>query len=230
MILPGKGIVLSFVPYSETSVVVKIFTEEFGVLSFMVNGARKPRSPISMAHLQPGNVLEMVMYYRESAGLQRIKEVRCVPVLHGIQTDVLKMTVVQFMMEIVSSTLNEGFVGEGLFGYCEEYILHLNETNDSLALVPIHFLIRFAETLGMEPDTDLMAQEPGWQDDFQFRNREVEYLYKNLKGIELGRTKAQAVPKMLRTALLEDLLQFYRMNILISKTVHSYRVLKEVLS
>jgi DNA repair protein RecO (recombination protein O) len=230
MLLRGKGIVLSFVPYSETSVVVKIFTEEFGVLSFLVNGARKPRAAISMAHLQPGNVLDLVMYYKESSGLQRLKEVRCQPVLHGIQTSVSKMTVVQFMMEIVSSTLKEGFVGEGLFEFCEKAILHLNETNESIALLPSHFLILFAETLGMEPDTVMEVHESDWQDDFRFRNPQVEELYSELKRTDLVRTKTQAVPKALRTALIEDLLQFYRMNILASKSVHSYRVLKEVLA
>jgi len=50
-----RGIVLRAVKYGETSLVVTIFTEEFGIQSYLVNGVRSTRSArIKAASFQPG--------------------------------------------------------------------------------------------------------------------------------------------------------------------------------
>ena len=58
----SKGIVLRTVKYGETSVIVAIFTEIFGLQSYLVNGVRvASKKSASKANLfQPSAILDLV--------------------------------------------------------------------------------------------------------------------------------------------------------------------------
>jgi len=73
-----KGIVFRTVKYGETSIVVTIFTELFGVQSYLVNGVRtSSRKGSGKANLfQPAAILDLVVYHNELKQLNRIKEFR----------------------------------------------------------------------------------------------------------------------------------------------------------
>ena len=76
MIAKTKGIVLRSVKYGETSLVVTVFTELFGLQSYMVNGVRTTsKKGTSKASLfQPSAILELVAYHNEFNNLQRLRE------------------------------------------------------------------------------------------------------------------------------------------------------------
>ena len=58
-----KGIVLRTIKYGETSVVVTIFTELFGIQTYMVNGVRTTEKSSAKAnYFQPGAILDLVVY------------------------------------------------------------------------------------------------------------------------------------------------------------------------
>ena len=71
-----KGIVLRTVKYGETSIIVTIFTELFGVQSYLVNGVRtSTKKGTGKASLfQPSAILDLVVYHNELKHLNRIKE------------------------------------------------------------------------------------------------------------------------------------------------------------
>ena len=71
-----KGIVLRAVKYGETSLIVTMFTELFGLQSYLVNGVRtSTKKGSGKANLfQPTAILELVVYHNELKHLNRIKE------------------------------------------------------------------------------------------------------------------------------------------------------------
>ena len=62
-----KGVVLRTLKYGETSVIVTIFTELFGIQSYIVNGVRvSTKKGSGRANLfQPSAILEMIVYHNE---------------------------------------------------------------------------------------------------------------------------------------------------------------------
>src|SRR5690606_29057900 len=90
MLHKTRGIVLKATNYSESSVVAQVFTEKFGLQSYMVNGARKPKAKIGTTLLQPLHLLDMVVYHRPNASLQRISEARQKPAFQTIPYDIGK--------------------------------------------------------------------------------------------------------------------------------------------
>ncbi|MBL7720826.1 MAG: recombination protein O N-terminal domain-containing protein, partial [Chitinophagaceae bacterium] len=62
-----KGIVLRTVKYGETSVIVTLFTELFGIQSYLVNGVRaSSKKGTGKANMfQPAAILDLVVYHNE---------------------------------------------------------------------------------------------------------------------------------------------------------------------
>ena len=63
MICQSQAIVLNKINYSNSSLICKIFTVEFGKVSIIAKGARKKTSPNS-ALLQPLNIIDVIYYYK----------------------------------------------------------------------------------------------------------------------------------------------------------------------
>lgn len=60
--------------YSETSIIARIYTEKFGLLSFMVKGVRSAKSKSKASMMQPLSLLDLEFQYHENRGLLYIKE------------------------------------------------------------------------------------------------------------------------------------------------------------
>src|SRR5688572_15814511 len=103
-----KGIVLKAVKYGETSLIVTIFTELFGVQSYIVSGVRtSTKKGTGKANLfQPTAILDLVVYHNELKHLNRIKEFRWYYLYKHIFSDVPKNAVALFMIELLTKCLN----------------------------------------------------------------------------------------------------------------------------
>ncbi|MBK9016857.1 MAG: recombination protein O N-terminal domain-containing protein [Saprospiraceae bacterium] len=59
MLIKTRGIVFKAKKYSETSVIVDVFTEEKGLRSYIVSGVRSKRPTVSAGLLQPMTPVEL---------------------------------------------------------------------------------------------------------------------------------------------------------------------------
>jgi len=69
-----KGMVFRTVKYGETSLIVTVYTELFGVQSYLVNGVRTStkKGPGRANLFQPAAILDLIVYHNELKHLQRI--------------------------------------------------------------------------------------------------------------------------------------------------------------
>ena len=91
MIIKTKGIVLSYIKYGETSIICKIFTETISIQTFIINGIRKSKSK-NIALYQPLTILDLVIYHKESSGIQRIKEAKLDVIYKTLHLDIKKIS------------------------------------------------------------------------------------------------------------------------------------------
>ena len=73
MIYKTRGIVLRTVDYSDTSLIAKIYTEQFGIQSYLIKGAHRKNASIKANLFQPLALLELVVYKKEKKQLQVLK-------------------------------------------------------------------------------------------------------------------------------------------------------------
>src|SRR5690606_4021138 len=153
-----RGIVLKTTNYSESSVVVQIFTEKFGLQSYMAQGARKPKSKIRSVLFQPLHLLDMVVYHRENASLQRIAEARKMPAFQRIPYDISKSTMVLFLNEMLYKSLRQQSPDEPLFNFVFNAVSWLDTLEKTPPNFHLFFLLKLSRYLGFCPAAPKIGQ------------------------------------------------------------------------
>ena len=148
MLYKTKGVVFRFTKYGETSVIATVFTEEFGLQSYMVNGVRSKNSKSKIALYQPLTLLEMVVYHRENANLNRIKEIKCLHPYHTIHRDVTKSSIAMFITELLNKTVKEESHARELCEFLISSLITLDSLTENVANFHLIFLIRLSRFLG----------------------------------------------------------------------------------
>src|SRR6188768_1950073 len=129
-----KGIVLRSIKYGETSMVVTIFTELFGVQTYMVNGVRSSKKSSSKAnHFQPAAILDLVVYHSDNRSMQRIKEFSWEVLYENLLSDVIKNCIASYMAELIQKCLKQPEANNDLYIFCEESFLQLDKANKTVA-------------------------------------------------------------------------------------------------
>lgn len=163
MIQKTKGIVLRSIKYGETSLVVSIFTELFGLQSYMVNGVRtatKKGTP-KASLFQPASLLDLVVYHNEFRNLQRLKEFKWAHLYQHIYADVPKNAVALFMVELFSKCVKEPETHAELFYFFEDTLLHLDTANEIVtANFPLYFALHLPAFFGFKISDEYSDDKP----------------------------------------------------------------------
>jgi len=140
---------LRTIKYGETSIIAHIFTELFGIQSYLVNGVRTAGKTSKAHFFQPSSILEMEVYHNELKNLQRIKDLKWNVLYKNIFSDIIKNCVALFMVELLQKCLKQPETNEGLFHFCEDAFLELDiADNEMTANFPIYFSLQIAQILG----------------------------------------------------------------------------------
>jgi DNA repair protein RecO (recombination protein O) len=146
-----KGIVLRTVKYGETSLIVTIFTESFGIQSYIINGVRSSSSKgAGKANLfQPAALLDLMVYHNELKNLQRIKEFKWAFLYQNIFFDVVKNSIALFMIELLHKSLKQPEANADLFHFVEDAFIHLDQaTPGVVANFPLYFSLHLMNLYG----------------------------------------------------------------------------------
>lgn len=170
MLHKTRGIVFRFTKYGETSIIVNIFTGLFGLQSYIVNGARSKSGNNKIALYQPLTLLELVVYYREHANINRIKEAKCFYPYQSIPVDIRKSASAMFINEVVNKTVKEESHALELCNFISDSLITLDNMKVNVENFHIVFLLKLSRLLGFgahhvrevmgvratDPDTELL--------------------------------------------------------------------------
>lgn len=244
MIHKTKGIVIRVVKYGETSLIVSMFTELFGIQSYLVNGVRtSSKKGSGKANLfQPASILDLIVYHNELKNIQRIKEFKWAHLYQHLFFDVIKNSVAVYMIELLQKTLKQPEPNADLFNFVEDAFLHLDRTSQVvLANYPLFFALqlsgfygfRFSDTYSVNnhildlKEGEFIAEQPSHS---HFLEGEYSYvtsqLLKVLQPHELNEIRLN---KETRRILLHAYQTFYSLHIPDFGTLKTLTVLQEVL-
>lgn len=151
MDIKTKGIVLHTVKYSETSVIVRMYTERLGLVSYIVNGVRSSRTTAKAAMMQPLTLLDLDITHRDNKNLQRIKEYRRAYTYKALPFDTVRTAMGLFILEVVSKSLKEHDANEEMFHFVYDCFVHLDEMAVVNHDYHLQFLVYYAVYLGFPP-------------------------------------------------------------------------------
>ena len=149
--LSTKGIIFRTVRYSESSLIVEVFTQEKGLVSFFMNGAFKKASLRLPSILQLANQIELVAYYNESKNLHRIKEVSVSKIYTRINQDIHYSAISTFILEISRQCIRDSSAHPELYFFLENSLTKLDDAQTLDSNYHIHFLVQFSHYFGFFP-------------------------------------------------------------------------------
>lgn len=219
MLFKTRGIVFRFTKYGETSIIVNIFTEMFGLQSYIVNGVRSKSSKNKIALYQPLTLLDLVVYHKENANVLRIKEIRCLHPYVTIHQDIRKSAIAMFLNEIVNKAVKEESHAEELCSFMIDSFIALDEiaSPENFHLI---FLLKLSRFLGFGPQTNDEVLD-GWMLD-----KDEEALLKKLLTAEYD--QVMPMSQLSRRNVLDALLRFYATHSENFGEIRSVQVLKEM--
>lgn len=240
MLYKTRGIVFKTTNYSESSVVVQIFTEKFGLQSYMINGIKKPKSKIKLNSLQPLHLLDMVVYHKPTSSIQRVSELRHQPVFLTIPYDIVKSSIILFLNEVIYKSLKQHEEDEVLFEFLFHSIEILDSMSTGLANFHLYFLLRLTRFLGFYPDMT-QAKEGAYFDlmDGKYVSQQPPHtlflepvyasVWTNIIQSNYDDLENLKISASVRKYLLEKVLAYYKCHIEGFGQVRSHEVLEEVL-
>ncbi|TDE13757.1 DNA repair protein RecO [Dyadobacter psychrotolerans] len=230
MLYKTRGIALSYIRYRESSIIAKIYTELFGIQSYIINGVRSSSSKTNrIALFQPLTLLDLVVYHKgKQDNVHRISEIKCFHPFASLPYHVTKSSLALFVTEILGKTLKEEEANEPLFEFIEHSVLYLDEADKGFENFHIQFLLQLASYLGfgIENLHDLEREIKSHHFPQIADKTELDATEKLLQGgygtlVTLDRTR--------RISILEKILFFYKIHIDQLGEIRSLEVLSEVL-
>ena len=240
-----KGIVLRTVQYGETSVITAVYTELFGLQSYIIKGVRQStkKTQSKQMYFQPGAILEMEVYHNSLKNLQFIKEYKWHYLYNKVLFDVVRNAIAQFMIELFHQSIKQPEGNPELFYLLEGSLLEADKGADAIvANLPLYFILHLSTELGFQLQGNYSIETPVFDlHEGAFINNEpvnsnfvtgffaetiskiqsIQF-YNDLENIKLNR--------QMRAQILNALLQYISYHITDFKELKSLPVLKEVLA
>ncbi len=107
VLVQAQGIVLHRLRHGETSLILNVFTREFGKIGLMAKGARGKSKLASSAGLELFNEAQFVFYRKPTRDLQMLKEWALNAAHSPLREDLDRLTVGSAIMELLSRCLHE---------------------------------------------------------------------------------------------------------------------------
>lgn len=235
-----EGIVLQSVRYGDTSLIVRVFTRNFGLKSYMVKGVFNRTSKSRAALFQNLNLIQYVEAGKPNKStLGYLKDVQLSTIYQSIPFVMNKSAILMYVSELLTKTITEQEQNAALYDFIFRSLQWLDLVERDYANFPLFFTLELTRHLGFYPKTnhetgfcfDMM--EGSFAHDYPIHpyyfNAETAALLTRF--LNLGIDEACRLPfrASQRRELLDGLIVFMRLHAPVMKDFRSHEVLKAVL-
>ncbi len=240
MLYKTRGIVFRTIKYSDNSSITILFTEQFGLRTYMIKGLGGKKSSLKKGAIQNLNLLNLVVYEKEKNNLQTIREIENVIPYQKIPFDIRKTSVLMFLNELLYHSVKEEAANHDLFNFIFNGLLMFDEMETGTENFHLQFAVGLTRYLGIYPRNNYSEnnrffdlQEGVFVHDEPFHTNFLnKELSQKLSQMQIGVEYNQHLfmNAAARNELLERLLLYYKLHIPSFGEIKSHRVLKDVLA
>lgn len=229
MLQKTRGIALSYLRYRESSIIARVYTEEFGLQSYLVNGVRSAKSKNNrIALFQPLTLLDMVVYYKADRDLHRLSEVKTNVPFQSLPFEVAKSTIALFVTEMLNKVLKEEAGSPVLFRFLVDAVLFLEEAKSNYENFHLTFLLKLSFFLGFGPESAREFEGQLRENSYPFLpDDEQETALNTMLRRPFG--TPISISRASRNDVLDALVAYYQIHVDTLGEVKSLPVLREVL-
>lgn len=239
MLAKTRGIILHQVKYSDSSMIVSIYTREFGRTAYAVRGANNKKSTCRAALLQPLSIVEIDVRHNAKKEIQTIKDIRVAVPFFQLPYNPVKSSLALFVAEVLHKTVKHSEQDEALYAFIEESVCHLDTLNEGIGNFHLVFMAGLAARLGFAPYAenekgdryfDMMngvfnAQRPEHIHFLEGRKAEV---FKHIMELNYDHLDTLVMNREYRADLLNNFLTYYELHIPGFQSIKSVDVLHKI--
>jgi DNA repair protein RecO (recombination protein O) len=241
MLHKTKGIIFKTTDYGDNSMIVQVYTEKFGLQSYIINGVKKPRAKISSNMLQPLYLLDMVVYHKANSNINRVTELKNSPLLQNIPYDLTKTAIVLFLNEVLYKAVKHQDADQNLFGFIFHTIEWLDNQHNGVANFHLLFMIKLTQYMGFYPEQNqnIKAEFFDMKEGMfiRYKPEHTSYLspphthnFNKLLQCSFEDMYQLKLTNNERRYLINKMLEYYALHIENFGNVKSHEILEEVLS
>jgi len=228
------GIVLQKIDYSETSLIIKVLTADYGLKSFIFQGAKRKNKKGQL--VAPLSILAITYFQRKESDLAKISAVELDVIFKEIPFNPIKSSVVFFMNEILQKTIKEEESNPELFEFIK-HILQVLDAQSNISNLPIKFLLELLKYLGYYPIIEENAQFFDYLNGKLTKNEPNHPNYMSGENIDYLRQlfntpltdQTLKIPSKNRHQILANVLDYYKAVLGDFKNLKSLDVLEAIL-
>jgi len=240
MLYKTRGVVLRTIKYSDNSGITTIFTEKFGLRTYMIKGLGRNKTSLKKGSIQNLNLLNLVVYEKEKNNLQTIKEIESIIPYHTIPFNIRKTSVIMFLNELLYHSIKEEVANQFLFDYVYHGLLEFDELETGIENFHLQFVVGLTRFLGIYPRNNYSNQNQYFdlQEGVFVSDQPMHSNYLNIElseKLSLMQQGPECLDRLFlnssaRNELLERFLLYYRLHLPSFGEIKSHQVLREILA
>ena len=224
MLHKTRGIVLYSIPYNDKYIIISMYTEDFGRISYMASNTRGRKSKISRSLLQPLSILDMEVEHLNNRDLQRIKEAKSGLAITQLYYHPLKNALSLFLSEVLYRIIQEKEANLPLFDYLYNSIKWLEIADKGVANFHLAFLFQLSTYLGIHPNNN--SYKAGSFFDMRngvfseslpehngYLNKEDSVVFGRLLRINYENMALYSFTRQERAGIIRHIIEYYRIHL-----------------
>jgi len=227
----SRAIALTYLKYSESSIIVKIFTEEHGLQTFIVKGVRANKSKKKLGLFQPLQLSQINASLIVKNKLQYINEIHLADSKLAEKISIKNNFIVLFIAEVLSKSLQENEKDKKLFQYIWSIKVFLSSKRKVNTNYSLLFLLKLSKFYGFYPSTDNLLchyfdLEKG---EFVISKGVFTLTAENSNYLKSLLTETNClIPYQNRNELLKSLIEYYRLQNHELKNITSHLIIESL--
>ncbi len=151
MLISTSAIVLKTIPYGDTSVIARMFTEDQGKVTILAKGAWRPKNNAG-ALLEPMNHIHLQYYHKNSREIQVLKDGGFTQQFSNLRKELSKVIVGLTIVEMMDKSTLDNNPFPILYRLGWRVLEKLNDEKQNIWLVFVFFLYQLSLRLGFLPN------------------------------------------------------------------------------
>lgn len=235
----SEGIVFRVFPFRDRSHILKVFTRDFGIKSFIIRSSAKAKNN-ALAKTQLLNILSLEWRAKAESDLVHAQHLEIAHPYQNIPLNIEKSSILMFLSEMLYKTVKEEFQNQELYDFVKNALIYLDHSKE-YSNFHLCFLLKLSKYYGYMPfldqgksndffdvqDGNLHVNEPKHAYYFSEGNTT---LLKQFSGMNFDESESVKLSREKRNLFLKDLINYYRYHIDGMEEIKGHEVLQEVFS
>lgn len=240
MLYSTRGIIFHTVPYQDNRVIAKIYTQDFGLLSFIVSVSRSKSGKIKSPLLQPLTQVDLRIEKKEKSHLHTLRDITLgIPYAH-LHHDIVKTTIALFVAEVLYKTVREEEQNGSMYTYISSSLLALDVAHEGVANFHLVFMMQLTRYLGFSPQENtegpqsvfdltngtFVGNSPGH---FNFLDAVESRLFEQVTGIDYAHMHELQLNGERRRIVLNAIIRYYELHVAGMQKLVGHEILTSVI-